>query len=36
MLVSLHLLKFTVSFVGSGGQPFGFFDLRPLSNSSAC
>ena len=36
MCVSPHLLKFTIYFVGSGGQLSGVFDLRPLSYLEHC
>ena len=36
MWVSPHLLKFTIYFVGSGGQLSWVFDLRPLSYLEHC
>ena len=32
MWVFPHLLKFTIHFIGSGGQPSRVFGLRPLSD----
>ena len=36
MWVSSHLLKFTIYFVGAGGQLFWVFDLEPLSYLEHC
>ena len=36
MWVCLHLLKFLIYYVGSGGQLSPVFDLRPISYLEHC